>query len=66
MEDFVELGVSVFDEKFTLDPYPYLQALYGNTDVLGFSSEGMNFLFRFEQCRSVIYNKSFIVEYLYI
>ena len=28
MDEFVDLGVSFFDEGFTLDPYPYLEELY--------------------------------------
>jgi cytochrome P450 len=60
MSDFEALGVSVFDKDFTLNPFSYLEPLYNNREVLGFSSEGMNFLFRFDQCRSVIFNKSFI------
>ncbi len=54
MARFIDLGVSVFDDAFTLDPFPYLEDLYGAREVLGFCSEGMNFLFRFEQCRHVI------------
>ena len=56
MERFVELGVSFFDEDFTLDPFPYLEDLYPRDDILGFTSDGMNFLFRFEEARQVIYS----------
>ena len=37
IDDFVDLGVSFFDEDFTLDPFPYLKDLYGREDVLGFT-----------------------------
>lgn len=57
MSEFVDLGVSVFDADFTLNPYAYLQDLYDRKDVLGFHSDGMNFLFRFDQGRAVIFNK---------
>jgi hypothetical protein len=56
MERFVDLGVSFFDEDFTLDPFPYLEDLYPRDDILGFTSDGMNFLFRFEEARQVIYS----------
>jgi hypothetical protein len=58
MEKFVDLGVSFFDEAFTLDPFPYLEELYGREEVLGFRSEGMNFVFRFEQARQVILSRA--------
>lgn len=58
MSKFVDLGVSVFDPDFTLNPYNYLKDLYGREDVLGFRADGMNFLFRFEQCRAVMFNKT--------
>ena len=54
MAAFVDIGVSVFDPSFTLHPYPYLKDLYDREDVLGFRSQGMDFLFRFEQSRAVI------------
>lgn len=54
MEKFVDLGVSFFDGDFTLDPFPYLEPLYDQKDVLGFRADGMNFVFRFEQARQVI------------
>lgn len=57
MEKFVDLGISVFDDDFTLNPYHYLKDLYPQEDVLGFRSEGINFLFRFDQGRAVIFNK---------
>jgi cytochrome P450 len=57
MGAFVDIGVSVFDPSFTLDPYPYLKDLYDREDVLGFRSEGMDFLFRFEQGRAVMFNR---------
>ena len=59
MRQFVELDVSIFDPDFTLNPYPYLEELYQRADVIGFSSEGMNFLFKFDDCRSVMYSKFF-------
>jgi len=58
MGRFANLGVSVFDADFTLNPYHYLRELYDRDDVLGFHSEGMNFLFRFEQSRAVMFNRS--------
>ena len=39
MGQFVDLGVSYFDESFTLDPFPYLEELYGRDDVLGFRAD---------------------------
>ena len=57
MEKFIDLGVSFFDEGFTLDPYPYLEDLYPREDVLGFSADGMNFVFRFDQSRQVMLNR---------
>ncbi len=54
MSQFVPLETSIFDRDFTLDPYPFLQPLYEQEDILGFSSEGMNFLFRFEDCHDLI------------
>ena len=54
MSDFIDLPVSYFDPGFTLDPFPFLQELYPRKDILGFSSEGMNFLFRHEDCRAVL------------
>ncbi len=52
--DFVDLGVSFFDEDFTLDPFPYLEELYGREEVLGFEADGMKFVFRFDQARQII------------
>jgi cytochrome P450 len=57
-EKFVELGVSFFDEDFTLDPFPYLKDLYDRSDVLGFQADGMSFLFRFDLAREVIRSRS--------
>lgn len=59
MREFIELDVSIFDSDFTLNPYPYLDELYRRDDVIGFTSEGMNFLFKFADCRAVMYAKSF-------
>lgn len=56
MQGFAELGVSVFDDAFTLDPYPALEELYARPDILGFTSEGMRFLFRHDQARSVMFS----------
>ena len=39
MERFVDLGISFFDEDFTLDPFPYLEDLYGREDILGFHAD---------------------------
>lgn len=52
--NFVDLGVSFFDEDFTLDPFPYIEDLYGREDVLGFRADGMNFVFRFADALQVI------------
>ncbi len=54
MSKFVALEASIFDADFTLDPYPYLAPLYEREDVLGFSADGMNFCFRFEDCHELI------------
>ena len=54
MSEFIELPVSFFDAEFTLNPYSFLQDLYQRDDILGFSSEGMNFLFRHDDCRAVL------------
>ncbi len=54
MSAFVPLETSIFDPEFTIDPYPFLEDLYGREEVLGFSSEGMNFCFRYEDCRDLI------------
>jgi cytochrome P450 len=54
MERFVELPVSVFDPDFTLNPYGFLEDLYPRKDVLGFQSEGKNFLFRYYDCNAVL------------
>ncbi|MEP5566431.1 MAG: cytochrome P450 [Halioglobus sp.] len=59
MDKFIDLGVSVFDADFTLNPYDYLKDLYDRPDVLGFHADNMNFLFRFEQSRAVMFNKKF-------
>jgi len=58
MDKFIDLGVSVFDPDFTLNPYPYLKDLYQRDDILGFRSESLNFLFRFDDCRQVIMSKT--------
>jgi cytochrome P450 len=55
---FVDLGTSFFDQDFTLDPFPYVEDLYGREDVLGFRADGMRFLFRFEQVQQVVRSKS--------
>lgn len=54
MEAFVPLSTSIFDPEFTLDPFPWLEDLYRRRDVVGFSSEGMNFCFRYADCRDLI------------
>ena len=58
MDKFVDLGVSFFDEDFTLDPFPYLKDLYDREEILGFRADGMNFIFRFEQAQQVIRSRS--------
>jgi cytochrome P450 len=55
---FVDLGVSFFDEDFTLDPFPYLEELYGREDTLGFTADGMNFIFRFDQAQQIVRSRS--------
>lgn len=57
MGKFVDLDISFFDPEFTLSPDLYLQDLYPRKDILGFRSEGMNFVFRFDEARAVMYNK---------
>ncbi len=57
MSRFVDIGVSVFDDDFTLDPYAHLKDLYDRPEVLGFHSDEMNFLFRFDQVRAVLFNR---------
>ena len=59
MPRFVELDTSVFDPAFTLNPYPHINDLYEHDDVIGFSSDGINFLFKFEHCREVMFSKNF-------
>lgn len=59
MREFVELDVSIFDPEFTLNPYPYLDELYRRDEVIGFTSEGMRFLFKFDDCRAVMHAKNF-------
>ena len=59
MREFVELKTSIFDLDFTLNPYPYLADMYQRDEVIGFASEGMEFLFRFADCRAVMYAKYF-------
>jgi cytochrome P450 len=54
MNKFVDLPVSIFDSAFSLDPYNFIEPLYREEDILGFTSEGMKFLFRFEDCRDLI------------
>ena len=58
MAQFADLGVSFFDEQFTLDPFPYLEELYGRDDIVGFHTDGMNFVFRFDLARKVIVNRA--------
>ena len=58
MEKFADLGVSFFDPDFSLSPHTYLQDLYPRNDIVGFHSEGMNFVFRFSEARAVLFNKS--------
>jgi cytochrome P450 len=58
LEKFVDLGVSFFDEDFTLDPFPYIEDLYDRDDILGFRADGMNFVFRFEQACQIIHGRS--------
>ena len=58
MSKFIDLGVSVFDSDFTLNPYAHLKDIYDRKEILGFHSDGMNFLFRFDQGRAVIFNKN--------
>ena len=57
MEKFADLGVSFFDPDFSLSPHKYLVDLYPRRDILGFRSEGMNFVFRFEEARTVMFSR---------
>jgi hypothetical protein len=54
MDKYTDLGVSVFDEDFVLDPFPYLKDLYAREDVLGFRADGMQFVFRFDQAKQIV------------
>lgn len=56
--DFVDLGVSFFDQDFTLDPFQYINDLYSREEVLGFRADGMRFLFRFDQVQQVVCSKN--------
>ena len=58
MSKFIDLGVSVFDPEFTLNPYDVLEDLYDRKGVLGFQADGMNFLFRFDQSRAVMFSRN--------
>jgi len=62
MEKFVDLGVSFFDPQFTLNPHLFLTDLYPRDDILGFKSEGMNFVFRFDEAREVMFNRQCVRE----
>lgn len=57
MEKFADLGVSFFDPDFSLSPHKYLADLYPRRDILGFRSEGMNFVFRFDEARTVMFSR---------
>jgi cytochrome P450 len=59
MAHFIDLGISIYDPKFTLDPYRYLAPYYSDKDIIGFTSEGLNFLFKFADCREVMFSKAF-------
>lgn len=54
MQPFAELPVSVFDPGFTLNPLNYLQDLYAEKELFGFQSEGKRFLFRHEDCNTIL------------
>jgi cytochrome P450 len=54
MDRFVDLPVSVYDSGFTLNPYDALADIYPRKDVLGFHSEGKNFLFRHDDCNAIL------------
>lgn len=49
---------SVFSDDFSLYPYPYLEPLYPQKEVLGFQSEGMKFLFRYEDCKAFLFHSN--------
>ena len=57
MDKFIDLDVSFFDPKFTLSPEEHLAELYPRKDILGFRSEGMNFVFRFDEARAIMFNR---------
>ncbi len=63
MSNFIDLGVSFFDDEFTLNPYPFLEPLYERKDILGFRADDMNFLFRHDDAREVMFDKRFIQAY---
>ena len=57
MDKFIDLDVSFFDPKFTLSPEEHLAELYPRKEILGFRSEGMNFVFRFDEARAIMFNR---------
>ncbi len=63
MSDYANLGVSIFDKEFTLNCYPHIEALYQRDDILGFRADGMNFIFRHDYAREIMFDKSFIQGY---
>ena len=63
MSSIVDLDISFFSPEFTLNPNHYLSDLYHHKDILGFHSEGMDFIFRHKQAREIMFNKDFIRGY---
>ena len=54
MSEFIELPVSFFDEEFTVYRFSFVVVLYQRVVILCFSSEGLNFVFRHDDCRAVL------------
>ena len=63
MPSIIDLNISFFSPEFTLNPNHYLSDLYSQEDILGFHSEGMDFIFRHKQAREIMFNKNFIRGY---
>lgn len=63
MPSIIDLDISFFSPEFTLNPNRYLKDLYEQEDILGFHSEGMDFIFRHKQAREIMFNRDFIRGY---
>ena len=54
---FAPVDWSVFSDDFSLDPYPYVEPLYDRQEILGFRSEGLDFIFRHEDVAHFLHNR---------